>query len=262
MSIRDLLTGIHANDAAVHIAVGAALPQIETLTQKIYEKMSLGGRVFYIGAGTSGRLGALDASEILPTFGLEGKFIGVIAGGDRALRNPVEAAEDNLEGAWTDMQPYAPSALDAVIGLAASGTTPYVIGGIRRARAQGLLTGCIACNPGSPLAAEAEYPVEVITGPEFVTGSTRLKAGTAQKMTLNMISTTLMIRLGRVHDNRMTNMQLTNSKLRRRAIGIIAHYAQTTPQRAEQILLESGSLPQALEAIRAEAANARPSNGK
>ena len=219
---------------------------------RIYERMNRGVRVFYIGAGTSGRLGVLDASEILPTFGLEGKFIGLIAGGDRALRNPVEAAEDDIEAAWLDILPYEPTPLDTIIGLAASGTTPYVIGGVRQARLAGLLTGCVSCNPSSPLAAEVECPIEIIVGPEFVTGSTRMKAGTAQKMTLNMISTTLMVLMGRVYDNRMTNLQLTNAKLHNRAIGIIAHFAKTTTARAEEILLENGSLSQALEAVRRE----------
>jgi len=214
MSVHDLLTGINREDRRVADAVAATIPTMERLVERIVERMQRGGRMFYIGAGTSGRLAVTDASELPPTYGVPfDTVIGLIAGGDGALRKAVEHAEDDTEGAWRDMQPWRPDGGDILIGVAASGTTPYVVGGLRTARAHGLLTGAITCNPRSPVAAEAEYALEAVVGPEFVTGSTRMKAGTAQKLMLNMISTAVMIRLGRVEGNKMVNMQLTNNKL-------------------------------------------------
>ncbi len=199
MSVHDLLTGINREDRRVADAVAATIPTMERLVERIVERMQRGGRMFYIGAGTSGRLAVTDASELPPTYGVPfDTVIGLIAGGDGALRKAVEHAEDDTEGAWRDMQPWRPDGGDILIGVAASGTTPYVVGGLRTARAHGLLTGAITCNPRSPVAAEAEYALEAVVGPEFVTGSTRMKAGTAQKLMLNMISTAVMIRLGRV----------------------------------------------------------------
>jgi len=213
MSTLELLNAINTEDRTVPVAVAAVIPQIEKLVDGIVERMKRGGRVFYLGAGTSGRLGIVDASEIPPTYGVHDMFIGLIAGGDRAIRNAVEAAEDNREGGWNDMQPFSPTIDDVVIGIAASGTTPYVIGAIEIARSKGMLTGCITCNAGSPVSKAAEIPIEAVVGPEFVTGSTRMKAGTAQKLVLNMISTSVMIRLGHVRGSKMVDMQLTNHKL-------------------------------------------------
>ena len=211
MSVRELLEGINNEDRKVAIAVGREIPKIEKLVTRIVERMRRGGRLFYIGAGTSGRLGVLDASEIPPTYGMPNTLvIGLIAGGDRALRNPVESAEDDLDKAWEELQQYHINTNDTLVGIAASGTTPYVIGALRKARSEGILTASISCNPDSPMAAEAEIAIEPIVGPEFVTGSTRMKSGTAQKMVLNMITTSTMIKLGRVKGNRMVNMQLTN----------------------------------------------------
>ena len=214
MSVRELLEGINNEDRKVAIAVGREIPKIEKLVTRIVERMRRGGRLFYIGAGTSGRLGVLDASEIPPTYGMPNTLvIGLIAGGDRALRNPVESAEDDLDKAWEELQQYHINTNDTLVGIAASGTTPYVIGALRKARSEGILTASISCNPDSPMAAEAEIAIEPVVGPEFVTGSTRMKSGTAQKMVLNMITTSTMIKLGRVKGNRMVNMQLTNQKL-------------------------------------------------
>ena len=239
MSVNELLTGINQEDAKIHLAIQKVIPQIEQLIDKILERMPHGGRVFYIGAGTSGRLGVLDASEIPPTFGVSpGIIIGLIAGGDKALRSAVEAAEDNTEQAWKDLEAHQINKSDTLIGIAASGTTPYVIGGIKKAREEGLLTGCITCNPGSPLALAAEYPIEAVVGPEFVTGSTRLKAGSAQKLILNMISTTLMIKMGRVKGNKMVNMQLTNKKLVERGTRMIVEELGLPKDEARELLLK------------------------
>jgi N-acetylmuramic acid 6-phosphate etherase len=252
MSVNELLTGINREDAKIHSAIHAVIPQIEILIDKILERMPLGGRVFYIGAGTSGRLGVLDASEIPPTFGVSpGIIIGLIAGGDTALRSAVEAAEDNTTQAWKDLQAFEINKLDTLIGIAASGTTPYVIGGIHTAREKGLLTGCITCNPNSPLAQAAEYPVEAVVGPEFVTGSTRMKAGTAQKLILNMLSTTLMIKMGRVKGNKMVNMQLTNKKLVERGTRMIVDELHIPKDEAKKLLLEHGSVKKVLDAVTA-----------
>jgi N-acetylmuramic acid 6-phosphate etherase len=250
MSVHELLVGINQGDAKVHLSIREIIPQIENLINKILERMPLGGRVFYIGAGTSGRLGVLDASELPPTFGVsQGIVIGLIAGGDTALRNAVEKAEDNPEQAWKDLQAHNINKQDTVIGVAASGTTPYVIGGIQKARGNGLLTGCITCNPGSMLAQASEYPIEAVVGPEFVTGSTRLKAGTAQKLILNMISTTLMIKMGRVKGNKMVNMQLTNKKLVDRGTRMIVEELHLPKEEAREMLLKYGSVKKVLDAL-------------
>ncbi len=250
MSVLELLTGINNEDATIHLAVEKAIPQIEALVEKILERMPLGGRVFYLGAGTSGRLGVLDASEIPPTFGVSpGIIIGLIAGGDTALRKAVESAEDDPQQAWLNLQEWNICELDTVIGIAASGTTPYVIGGVKTARENGLLTGCITCNPSSPLAEASEYPIEVVVGPEFVTGSTRLKAGTAQKLILNMLSTTLMIKMGRVKGNKMVNMQLTNKKLVERGTRMIMEELNISAAEAREMLLEHGSVKNVLDVV-------------
>lgn len=249
MTVSELLTGMNREDAKVHEAVGKAIPQIEKLVSEILKRMSLGGRVFYLGAGTSGRLGVLDASELPPTFGVSPDVvIGLIAGGDTALRRAVENAEDNPSRAWEELQAFQITQLDSVIGIAASGTTPYVIGALHTAREKGILTGCITCNPGSPLAKAAEYPIEVVVGPEFVTGSTRMKAGTAQKLVLNMISTSLMIKMGRVKGNKMVNMQLTNKKLVERGTRMIVDELHISSEQARNLLLEYGSVQQVLQA--------------
>jgi len=214
MGINELLTNINKEDQHVSLAVQKAIPQIEVLVQQIVAKLQNGGRLFYIGAGTSGRLGILDASECPPTFGVSSNLvIGIIAGGDTAIRNAVEFSEDSKTQAWQDLEAHQISSKDVVIGIAASGTTPYVISGIQTCNHKEITTGCITCNQSSPLAKEANYPIEVIVGPEFVTGSSRMKAGTAQKLILNMISTSVMIKLGKVKGNKMVDMQLSNVKL-------------------------------------------------
>ena len=249
MSIEELLTHINEEDSKVHIAVKQALPQIKNLVEQIEIRMKKGGRVFYLGAGTSGRLGVLDASEIPPTFGVpESMVIGLIAGGDVALRKSVEAAEDDPKKAWTSLQGFNINKNDVVIGIAASGTTPYVIGGITHARENGILTGCITCNPGSEIAKVTEFPIEAIVGPEFVTGSTRLKAGTAQKMILNMITTSIMIKLGRVKGNKMVNMQLTNKKLIERGTQMIVDELNIPSDEARRLLLIHRSVKKVIEA--------------
>lgn len=250
MSVHDILVGINREDARVAEAVGKTIPVMERLIEQIVERMHRGGRIFYIGAGTSGRLGVTDASELPPTYGVpDGLVIGLIAGGDGALRKAVEHAEDDGEGAWRDMAPYRPTADDTLVGIAASGTTPYVVGGVRTARRAGLLTAAITCNPGSPVAAEAEYALEAVVGPEFVTGSTRMKAGTAQKLMLNMLSTTVMIRLGRVEGNRMVNMQLTNDKLVERGTRMVVQSTGLDAEQARALLLRWGSVKKALEHV-------------
>jgi len=213
-SVHQLLTYMNLEDLKVAIAVQEAIPAIEKLVSEVGDRLLASGRVFYLGAGTSGRLGVLDASEIPPTFGMpQGVVIGIIAGGEKALRFPVENAEDDEEQGWKDLLEHQVSSKDIVIGIASSGTTPYVIAALKACRENGIATGSISCNPDSPLSQVADFPVEVVPGPEFLTGSTRLKSGTAQKMVLNMISTVAMILIGRVEDNRMVNMQLTNAKL-------------------------------------------------
>ena len=248
MSVHDILTGINREDARVHRAVAETIPVMERPVERIVERMERGGRMFYIGAGTSGRLGVTDASELPPTYGVPfDMVIGLIAGGDGALRRAVENAEDDMQGAWRDMAPYHPTRDDVLIGIAASGTTPYVVGGLRTAREHGLLTASITCNPSSPVAAEAEYALEAVVGPEFVTGSTRMKAGTAQKLMLNMLSTAVMIRLGRVEGNRMVNMQLTNDKLVGRGTRMVAEASGLSGAQARALLLQYGSVKKALE---------------
>ena len=243
MGVGQLLRHINHEDALVAEAVSNAIPQTEALVQAIEPRMKRGGRLFYVGAGTSGRLGVLDASELPPTYGVpEGWVVGLIAGGDKALRRAVENAEDSEEQGWKDLLAYHPTADDTVLGIAASGSTPYVVAAVRQARACGLLTGCITSNPGSSLAVAAEYPIETVVGPEFVTGSSRMKSGTAQKMVLNMISTTLMIRLGRVEGNRMVNMQLANEKLVDRGTRMIQESLHIGYEEARRRLLEAGSV--------------------
>ncbi len=247
MSIRELLENINREDKTVPYAVEKAIPQIEKLTQAVVEKLKKGGRLFYIGAGTSGRLGVVDASELPPTFGVEDDLaIALIAGGDKAIRKAVEEAEDSYEQGWLDLQKYNINPRDILIGIAASGTTPYVVGAVRKAREHGITTGCITMNPGSPLALAAEYPVVVVVGPEFVTGSSRMKAGTAQKLVLNMISTSAMIQLGRVKDNKMVDMQLTNQKLVDRGTRMIMEETGLDYETARQELLKWKSVRRAL----------------
>lgn len=249
MTVKEILTGINNEDSSVPAAVAEEIPQIEKLVEGVVERMKRGGRVFYLGAGTSGRLGVVDASEIPPTYGVHDKFIGLIAGGDKAIRDAVEAAEDKLDGGWNDMQPFSPTGNDVVIGVAASGSTPYVIGAVKTAREHGMLTGCITCNRGSALAAESEIPVEVVVGPEFVTGSTRMKAGTAEKLVLNMISTASMIRLGHVKGNKMVDMQLTNKKLVDRGSRMIMGETGIEDyDLAKRLLLKYGSVRKAVDA--------------
>lgn len=251
MSVMELLTNINQEDSKVHLAVRKALPQIEKLIGKIVTRMKKGGRIFYLGAGTSGRLGVLDASEVPPTFGVpDTMVIGLIAGGEVALRKAVESAEDDLNKAWKELEIFNINSKDTVIGIAASGTTPYVIGGIKKARENGILTGCITCNPDSLLVQATEIPIVVVVGPEFVTGSTRLKAGTAQKMVLNMITTTVMIKLGRVKGNKMVNMQLTNRKLIERGTRMIVEELNIQREAARILLIQHGSVKKALESYK------------
>ena len=247
MDVSEVLRNINREDMLVAEAVERVIPQIEPFVCAIESRMKQGGRLFYVGAGTSGRLGVLDASELPPTFGVSPDWvIGIIAGGDEALRRAVEHAEDDEKQGWLDLVAYRPSPVDCVIGIAASGTTPYVIGAVKNARANGLLTGCITSNPHTPLASDVEYPIETIVGPEFVTGSSRMKSGTAQKMVLNMISTTLMIRMGRVKGNRMVKMQLTNEKLIDRGTRMIQESLGISYDEARQRLLEAGSVDKAI----------------
>ncbi len=248
MSVADLLANINKEDKTVPLAVEKALPQIEALVGKTVEKMKLGGRLFYIGAGTSGRLGIVDASECPPTFGVPFDLVnGIIAGGDTAIRRAVENAEDNTSQAWVDLQEQNIGPNDVVIGIAASGTTPYVIGGIQKCNENNIVTGCITCNEGSPIALTAKFPVVVVVGPEFVTGSSRMKAGTAQKLVLNMISTATMIQLGRVKGNKMVDMQLSNDKLVDRGVKMIMGEIPVDYQKASELLMEFGSVRKAVD---------------
>ena len=247
-SVHDLLVDINREDQKVALAVEQAIPQIEKLVTLLVPRMKKGGRIFYMGAGTSGRLGVLDASEIPPTFGVPPThIIGLIAGGDTALRNAVENAEDDEQRGWQELLEHHINEHDAVVGIAASGTTPYVIGALREARAHGILTGCVTSNPDSPMAAEADVPIEMIVGPEFVTGSSRMKSGTGQKMILNMISTSVMIQLGRVKGNRMVNMQLTNKKLIDRGTRMLVDELGLDYEHAKRLLLMYGSVKKAIE---------------
>ncbi len=249
MSVLEILTSINAEDQTVAQSVARAIPQVEAFVEALEPKMREGGRLFYIGAGTSGRLGILDASECPPTFGVPADWvIGLIAGGDQAIRRAVENAEDSPTQAWVDLQAWQIDALDTVIGIAASGTTPYVVHGLRACREQGIQTGCITCNPGAPVLAEADFPILAVVGPEFITGSSRMKAGTAQKLILNMISTAVMIRLGRVEDNKMVDMQLTNAKLIERGTHMIMQPTGLEYEAAKHLLLRFGSVRAALRA--------------
>lgn len=248
MSVHDLLTNINNEDKTVPLAVEKALPQIEALVTQVVAKMKNGGRLFYIGAGTSGRLGIVDASECPPTFGVPFDLVnGIIAGGDKAIRKAVEFAEDDKEQAWKDLVAENISDKDVVIGIAASGTTPYVIGGLEKCHENNILTGCITCNEGSPLALTAQFPVVVVVGPEFVTGSSRMKAGTAQKLVLNMISTATMIQLGRVKGNKMVDMQLSNVKLVDRGVRMIMSEIPVSYEEASALLEEHGSVRKAVD---------------
>ncbi len=252
MSTSELLLSMNNEDKKVPEAVAKSLPQIEKFVEAAYERMREGGRLFYIGAGTSGRLGILDASEIPPTYGAPPDWvIGVIAGGDYAIRHPVESAEDDFEQAWLDLKKYEPDENDIIIGIAASGRTPYVIGGLKQANTEGLLTGCIVCNENSPVAQVAQFPMEVIVGPEFVTGSTRMKSGTATKLVLNMVSTTLMIRMGRVKGNRMIDMQLTNKKLVNRGVRMIMFELNIDHETAANLLDQYGSVRKVIQNYKA-----------
>lgn len=249
MSVQEILSNINQEDTTVPQAVSRALPQIEKLVSAIADKMLAGGRLFYLGAGTSGRLGIVDASECPPTFGVpHGLVIGLIAGGDAAIRKAVEFAEDDREQGWKDLQECNITEKDVVVGIAASGTTPYVIGALNKCRKEGIVTGSICCNPGAPLSAEADFPIEVVVGPEFITGSTRMKSGTAQKLVLNMISTAVMIQLGRVEDNKMVNMQLSNDKLVDRGVKMLMEKLSLTDyEKAKELLLKAGSVRKAIE---------------
>ncbi len=252
MSVNEILVNINKEDKTVPDAVEKAIPQIEKLVNEITNKMLAGGRMFYIGAGTSGRLAVTDASECPPTYGIsQGLVIALIAGGEKAIRQAVEFAEDSKEEGWNDLQKHVVSAKDVVIGLAASGATPYVIGALEECRKRSIKTGCIVCNPNSPVASFSDFPVEIIVGPEFVTGSTRMKSGTAQKLALNMISTTVMIRLGRVEDNKMVNMQLTNAKLVDRGVMMVMEQSGIKDYNtAKSFLLNYGSVKKAVESIK------------
>ncbi len=249
MPLRDLLENINSEDQTVSVTVAGVIPEIEGLVAEIIPRMEKGGRIFYIGAGTSGRLGIVDASECPPTFGVPHDWvIGIMAGGDKAIRKAVEFAEDDFDQAWEDLRAHDINELDTVIGIAASGRTPYVIGGVKKAREQGLLTGAITCNQGSALAQEVEHPIVAVVGPEFVTGSTRMKAGTAQKLILNMISTSVMILLGRVKGNKMVDMQLSNTKLVERGVKMLMEELSIEEAEASQLLETHGSVRKALKA--------------
>ncbi|HTF03840.1 MAG TPA: N-acetylmuramic acid 6-phosphate etherase [Bacteroidia bacterium] len=247
MSVRELLTNINKEDQSVPLVIEKIIPQIEKLVEVIVSQMKNGGRLFYMGAGTSGRLGIVDASECPPTYGVpHGMVVGIIAGGDAAIRKAVEFAEDSKEQGWKDLQEHAIGKEDVVIGIAASGTTPYVIGALEKCNEAGIATGCIVCNPGSPVAMTAKYPVVAAVGPEFVTGSTRMKSGTAQKLILNMISTSVMIRLGRVKGNRMVDMQLSNNKLIDRGTKMVMEATGLGYEDANRLLEKHGSVRKAI----------------
>lgn len=251
MSVSELLSNINREDQKVAEAVNKSIPQVEQLVEAIYPKFMEGGRLFYIGAGTSGRLGILDASEIPPTYGVShDRVVGIISGGDQAIRKAVEFAEDSKELAAKDLESYQFGPKDTVIGIAASGTTPYVLGGLAYAKSKQGLTGCITNNAGSPVAQACDLPVEVVVGPEFVTGSTRMKSGTAQKLVLNMVSTALMIKIGRVKGNKMVNMQLTNHKLVDRGTRFIQEELNISSEEAKALLDEYGSVDAAIKANR------------
>lgn len=247
MSVGEILSNINKEDKIVPYAIEKVIPNIAKIIPIIVEKLQEGGRLFYIGAGTSGRLGVVDASECPPTFGVSPDLvIGLIAGGDQAIRKAVEFAEDNEELGWEDLQKYHVSPLDFVIGIAASGTTPYVVGAVEKCKANNIQTACIVCNDDSPLAAAVDFPIEIILGPEFITGSTRMKAGTAQKLILNMISSAVMIRLGRVKGNKMVDMQLSNNKLVKRGIQMLISELNISYEEAKELLQKYGSVRNAI----------------
>lgn len=252
MPIGQLLENINTEDKKVPDLIRSEIPKIEALVQVIVDQMLMGGRLFYIGAGTSGRLGIVDASECPPTYGVPyGLVIGIIAGGNKAITEAVEFAEDDTEQGWIDLQQHNINKSDVVIGIAASGTTPYVISALEKCRQQEIVTGSICCNPDAPLSAAADYPIEVVVGPEFVTGSTRMKSGTAQKLVLNMISTTVMIQLGRVEDNKMVNMQLTNDKLVDRGVKMVMDNLSISDyELAKKLLLQHGTVKKAMQNYR------------
>lgn len=251
MSVRDILVNMNSEDATVPKAISRAMPQIEALVPEIVKQMEKGGRLFYVGAGTSGRLGIVDASECPPTFGVpDGWVVGIIAGGDEAIRKSIEYAEDDKAQGWKDLQEYQINHKDVVVGLAASGITPYVIGCLEEAGNHGLITGCITCNRDTPLAKVTLFPIEVVVGPEFITGSTRLKAGTAQKLILNMISSAVMIKLGRVKGNKMVDMQLTNNKLVDRGTRMLMEELSIARPEAEELLAKYGSVRKVIDAVR------------
>ncbi len=249
MSSSELLKLMNTEDSSVPRAIEKVIPAIEALVDVIVDRFNKGGRLFYIGAGTSGRLGIVDASECPPTYGVpHGMVVGLMAGGDSAMRKAVEFAEDDEEGAWKDLAEHSIGKEDVLVGIAASGTTPYVIGGLRKARAEGIATGCICCNSGSPVGEQADYPIEVVVGPEFVTGSTRMKSGTAQKLVLNMLTTASMICIGRVQGNRMVDMQLSNNKLVDRGTKMVMEELGVSYEKANALLKEHGSVRKAVEA--------------
>ena len=252
MSVLELLTNINTEDATVPAAIAKVIPHVEALISVIVDNMLIGGRLFYIGAGTSGRLAIVDASECPPTYGVpRGLVVAIIAGGQKAIMEAVENAEDDTEQGWKDLQEYNINSKDVVIGIAASGTTPYVIAALEKCRENNIVTGSICCNPDAPISAAADYPIEVVVGPEFVTGSTRMKSGTAQKLVLNMISTSVMIQLGRVEDNKMVNMQLTNEKIVDRGVRMLMEKQGLTDyEKAKTLLLEKGSVKKAMDSLR------------
>lgn len=250
-SISELLIGMNQEDRSVPEAVAASLPQIESLIAEIVSKMKQGGRLFYMGAGTSGRLGIVDASECPPTFGVDfGRVIGIIAGGDGAIRKAVEFAEDDEQQGWKDLQSFNINKNDVVVGIAASGRTPYVIGALKKCNEEGIVTGCVVCNSGSAVAAVAQFPIEVVVGPEFVTGSTRLKSGTAQKLVLNMITTCTFIQLGHVKGNKMVDMQLSNYKLVDRGTRMVMEETGLSAEDAKALLLKEGSVRLAVDSLK------------
>ena len=250
-SVDQLIKGIHQEDLFAVSAVGQVLKHIVRLIEVVVLRLKNGGRLFYVGAGTSGRLGVLDASECPPTYGVSSDLVvGIIAGGDFALRNSIEHSEDDTTQCWKDLSEHGISAQDIVIGIAASGTTPYVVGGLRDCQENGITTGCITCNPGAPITQFSDYPIEIVVGPEFVTGSSRMKAGTVQKLILNMISTSTMIQLGHIKGNKMVDMKLANQKLKERAIGIIVNELNISSEKARNLLTEYGGIRQVLQAIK------------
>jgi len=250
-SISELLFGMNEEDRSVPEAVALAIPQIEKLVEEIVSKMKVGGRLFYMGAGTSGRLGIVDASECPPTFGVDfGRVIGIIAGGDGAIRKAVEFAEDDEEQGWKDLQAFNINKNDVVVGIAASGRTPYVIGALKKCNEEGISTGCVVCNSGSAVAAVSKFPIEVVVGPEFVTGSTRLKSGTAQKLVLNMLTTCTFIQLGHVKGNKMVDMQLSNYKLVDRGTRMVMEETGLNAEEAKALLLKEGSVRFAVDSLK------------